>query len=655
MTDVNRYKQMQQRPTPSTMPPRANADVSGFKQQISISFNLHKEEERRMNELPHSSNKGSTEMSNKDQLTLFQKLVNAEYLQSVALLRRKTGLESRGKRPASKNTGQHEIVHVDKDRIKRRKLEQAPDQSKTREFLADKEVAELEEMGLEIEKREDDTLLIEYFNLLLKRNGMLIGMRERKESLTRIDMKLLKLILNNFKAHMYILISDWVYQEYNLSLINSIYPTRYENIIEEFSNAIEYKTSDELAKSMEGWYNYIWNLPYFTDRVFHNIYAMCIKEDPKNAIEPFFAVPLQLLKDLITSPGHKEEVKQKALRRLLKLSTYPKGIIKIKAIKILSPELYADVTCKETIAAFALENFENLKDFKGNEDDNTVNSQIGLMIRISAEDPQMLLSGIKKFPVINQNVKGLVLAQYKKMFEKCWNPNKEELKEVFEEVPRESVQIVQMYVEVYKNTSFPGTLKKSLITLAKKLSNYQLLQPLIPQISQIEIDSNKLIESAAIAESSGKLEFINGLVQNMSKSINYCDKFRTILTKLHEFDLPLGKNVVEVIDMCIDRKELFELDDVVLPTLIELTKRSKIPFLLPRTLVKVSIVYPKKITACLNIVKILLEEDIWEKKDIMYGIEQYIKKFEPGVRENIGMFNDKAAAWIMKVITPNKY
>lgn len=642
MTDINQYRQY----------PRANSQLSEFTQQISISLNKHKTEEIRVNEYPYSVNKAGAEMSLKDQRTFFQKLANAEYLQKVAALRRRSGFELRGKRPAPKVTGQHEAVHVDRERIKHRKLEAPHDQKKTCEFLIAKELAELEVIALEIEKQKDDAQLIEYFNLLIKRNGGLIGVESRTEVLTSIDMKLLNLILNKFKTRMYILISHWVYQEYNLYLTTSIniYKSRYETILSEFSTALENKSSEELVKSMEEWYNYVWCLPLLTEGVFQNIYSMCIKEDAKNGNEPSFSVPLRLLMDLIMSPGHKEEVRQKALKKLLKLSTYPKGVIKIKAIKILSPELYSDPTCKEPIGTFALESFEKLKEFKGTEDENAVISQIGLLLRLSADDPEILLSGIKKFPLVNPAVKGLVLVQYKKMFEKCWNPSREELKEVFEEVSGPSAQIVQTYVEAYKSTSFPGPLKKTLITLAKNLSNYQLLQPLIPQISQIEIDSNNLIESAAIAECSGKLEFIFGLIQNMSKSINYCEKFRKILTQLHEFDLSIGKNVVEVIDMCIEKKDLFELNDIVLPTLIELAKRDKVPVLLPRTILKVSLVYPKKVVACLKIIKILLEKEVWKSNELGYGISQFLKKFGPIVKANIDIFSGESGNWVRRTL-----
>lgn len=648
MSEFNRY---QQYPPPSKSISRASAHPFDFKELISASLNKHKTEEIRVNEHPYSSNKTSAEMTLRDQQRLLQKLANAEYLQKVASLRKRPGLETKGKRPASKTAGQHETIHVDKELIKRRKLEPPADSAKTREFLTSRELAQLEAMATEVEKREDDSMLLEYFGLLLKRNCGLVGVG-RGELLTRVDMKMLNLILNKFKAHMYILISNWVYQEYNLYLTTSIpvYYSRYKDILKEFSNAIEDKASEELGKSMEGWYSYVWSLPYITSRVFENIYTMCIKEDPKNAIEPFFDVPLRLLKDLIMSRGHKEEVKQKTLSELLRLSTCPKDAVKVRAIKMLAPELYADPKCRDVIGKYALESFGKLKEARGMEDENAVNCQIGLLLRISAEDPQMLLDGIKKFGVVNAGVRNMVLGQYRRMFEKCWNPNREELQKVFEEVPKESAQVVQTYVEAYKNTSFPGALKKSLIGLAKKLSNYQLLQPLIPQISQSEIDANELIKSAACAECPGKLEFIYGLVQNMSKSTNYCEKFRKTLTQLHEFTLPIGKNVVEVIDMCIDKRDLFELDDVILPTLTELAERDEVPVLLPRTLIKVSAVYPRKVVACLNIIKILLDKEMWKVNAIAYGIVQYLQKYESAVRAHMEFFDGECADWVRKVI-----
>ena len=171
------------------------------------------------------------------------------------------------------------------------------------------------------------------------------------------------------------------------------------------------------------------------------------------------------------SSGHLEIVQEKALHRLLKLSTYIKNPIKLKAIKMISPELYSDPKLKNKIKDFALKSFEELKDFKGNEDETEINSQIGLTLRLSAEDSEVLLGGIKRFPLAKDNAKVTIISQYKKLFSKCWKPDREELRDVFSQVELPSAVLVQTYVEAYKGVSFPSSLKEVLITLAKKISN----------------------------------------------------------------------------------------------------------------------------------------------------------------------------------------
>ena len=643
MTDPNCFKQIQQFLNVAT--PR----LLSLKQQLLSSMKKQSAEETR-------SNEARTPMSLNDQLCLFQKLANAEYLQRVAILRKKPNLELSGKRLHSKIMDQHESIHIDKDSIKRKKLDTIIEPIKVRQFLIDKELEELENISLKAEKYGEEKELLSHFKLLLRRNCQITGLIESKNkavALRDIDMKLLKMILNKFKTHMYTLISNWLYEEYNLFLACNmpIYMRRYEDIIQEFCNLIEENSSDELVKSMENWYNFIWTLPYYTKRVFQNIYKMCIMDDPKNCIEPFYTIPFRLLKDLIMSSGHLEIVQEKALHRLLKLSTYIKNPIKLKAIKMISPELYSDPKLKNKIKDFALKSFEELKDFKGNEDETEINSQIGLALRLSAEDSEVLLGGIKRFPLAKDNAKVTIISQYKKLFSKCWKPDREELKDVFSQVELPSAVLVQTYVEAYKGVSFPSSLKEVLITLAKKISNYELLQPLIPQISQIEIDKNELIECAAISSCIGKVDFIYGLLQNIAKSTNYCEKFSQVLFILHNYDLTQSCNAVDVIDMCISKKDLFQLNEVVLPTLNKLANLPKVPIIIPRTLMKVSCVYPGKVIECLKIINILLERKAWEIPAISFGLKHYFKKFVSTVNENINVFSPQNAEWVRKSLS----
>ena len=667
MSDQGRLKPMSRLMQPSANNPYSMSAPSSwiieFKQQIKASLEKHEVEEKKVDKVYNPP-------PLKDSLTLFQKIANAEYLQKISAMKAGTGATSagdsvKGKRLAKKDSKQHETVKVDKEKIKRRKLEADPDTTKTKQYLVTKELNELEILSNELDKTADPESVLTHFKYILKRNCELVSLMPCDKSgaaaLRPMDMMLLNMILNKFKAHMYILISHWLYQEYNLYLSRNTQTCllNYEDIVNEFCNKLEHKASDELVKSVEDWYNFIWTLPYLTKRVYQNIYTMCIKEDPKGALEPFSTVPLRLLKDLIMSPAHKEAVNHKALKELLRLSIDVKDSVKLKAIKMLSPELYAISKYKEMIKEFAFESFAKLKEFKGTEDDNAIKSLIGLLLRISADEPKALLGAMKNFSVLKDKMKIVILGQCKKMFEKCWPLNKEGIKEVFEETPAEGVQIVQVYVEVYKNTSFPGPLKQALITLAKKISNYELLQPLIPQISQIEIDKNELIEFAAKAKYPGKRDFIYGLVQNMSKSTDYWEKFRKILIRLHTCEVPpsiskevvtnILSNIVETVDLCIDKKELFQLNDVVLPALNELAKRDKVPILLPRTLIKVTTSHPMAITECLKIIKVLLERKNLDE-NTLYGLKQYLLKYPAIVEEHLSMFSAESAKWIHEAI-----
>jgi len=635
--------------------------VAEFKQQLTNSIGKHEIEEI-------NSKENNSQMPLKDSLTLFQKLANAEYLQKVISLKSGTLDKNNqistvnGKRALKREQKQYEILKIDKEKLKRHKIETELDVPKVKQLLEDKELFELNKLAKELEKNieiinEDG---IAHFKYILKRNSELASVTLNSAkigtaSLREIDMKLLKLILTQYRQHMYTLVSFWLYQEYNLSLTrtNPICFHRYEDILKEFFNSIESMAAEELFKNIEEWANFINTLPFLTKSVYQNIYAMCTKDDPKLQPEPFYTIPLKLLKDLILSSAHKETVNQKALKKLLRLTVEQKDSIKLQAIKIISPEFYKIPKFTKTIFDFAVESFTKLKEFKGTEDENAIKNQIGLLLRISAEDPKILIPAMQIFGNLKDNAKRIILIQCKKMFEKCWPPTKEELKDVFIEMPPAGISLIQIYVDVYKNVSFPGPLKQSLISLAKKIQNYEILQNLIPQISQIEIDKNELIESAAKAKYPRKKEFIHGLVQNIAKSTDYCEKLKKILTKLHlcdkETDVGIYLNIVETIDICIDKKELFQLNEVVLPTLADLAKREKVSLLLPRTLVKVTIIYPNAIIECLKIVKILLERKPLDI-NIEYGLKQYLTKNATAVRENIWIFLADQQDWILSLI-----
>ncbi len=642
---------------------RAGQVPGEFRQQIGSTIKRLEVEEAKESEL--------YDMPLRDVATMLQKLANAEYVQRVMALKmgeREAGAKKQKDPAAPEPVGdkksrklewkagfrgnKFETVDVDKSRFKRRKLspsENPAEASKTKQFLVTREIGELESLAASLDRAADATEALAHFKYVLKQNTELVASTwvEGATELKLMDQMLLSLILDKFKAHMYVLISHWLYQEYNLHISrhSQVCFVRYGYIINDFCNAVETKSTDELAKSMDSWYTFVWTLPLITERILQHVYAMCIKDDSKSISE----VPLRLLKDLVLSPAHKENVSQKALEKLLQLTTYQKDAVKLKAIKLLAPELYNMPKYKEPITKFAVESFTRLVELNGDEDENTIKCYFGLMLRIAADEPAILVPVMQHFAGLKGNCRTVFLLKCKQLFEKCLPPTKAKVQELFEAATPEGAPVLQVYVDTFKNTSFPGPLKQSLISLAKRLDKYELVQPLIPQISQIEIDRNELLEWVGRSKFEGKREFIHGLVLNISKSTDYCNKLKKILARFHtcESTLNFGAKLVESIDICIDRKDLFELGDVVFPALYELAQMDQVSYLLPRTLLKVSIVYPHAVAECLKIIGQLLEKKKVEgRAELEYGLVQYLKKFAEAVKANMSVFPETSWDWV---------
>ena len=623
-----------------------------------------------------------------DTFILLQKLANAEYIAKTRRLSKRDGMRTHydaeanvlkrhdsmfdfmeekqdpmaRKRPMEEQP--HNLLEIDKEQVKRRKLGVSDDADclrKTKAALQEKEIVEHEYLAGTPEG-------LFFLRYILKRNVGLVAQMPRTDlgagsnTLRPTDVRLLNLILNKCKPQMYPLVSHWLYLEYNLHLSRGPGPgsIRYDYLLNDFCNAIEAKPLDELLPNLEAWYHFVWSLPKFTERVFTHIAAMCAMiSDPQPSAGPP-AVPLQLklVKDLILSPGHQPTIEHRALHILLTLTTHQKDPVKLSAIKLLVPELYASARHKQRIEDFAVESFNRLAKFRGDEGEEATKCHIGLLLRLASVNSKLLQWVFGGFGQLRDNCKAVLLGKCRQLFAKCLAPGKRDVQDLLRNASASALPLVQAYVDLHKSQPLAGALKQALIEVAKSNCAFDILLPLIPQLSQREIDQNKLVESVAKTAYPSKKEFLYGIVQNICKSTTYNDKLKDIFKRVLVNDPDASENVyrplAESINICLEKKEIFGINDVLLPALRELAQAERTPSLLPYALLKLSRMYPNYLEACVAIVQTLIEREIWKNDGVWLGIVHFLHDHRPNTEHVIHSLPSVARTKYFDILSKNK-